>query len=245
MTDVLPERAVTPSTVSPIRERGIEAFESIAPRPRRSQGPGLILMIFVLMSFGMLGLNWRRVTDYFHPVSSALPSPMGIGQVNQRPVKPAPPLAPADKPVPQTAPRPLSDCLGSGTAIDEQVLRCRFGEVPRAKADAEPARGMVSADYLARFHAGHGGGATTNRAAGFETYSIKGWDGRSVYLATWEVNGNDIDHSSVCGNYRGGSIDYRECRKGAKRWFNEQCRKNSDAAARSRYCSAASSFSPM
>lgn len=80
MTDVLPERAVTPSTVSPIRERGIEAFESIAPRHRRSQGPGLILMIFVLISFGMLGLNWRRVTDYFHPVSSALPSPMGIGK---------------------------------------------------------------------------------------------------------------------------------------------------------------------
>ena len=104
---------------------------------------------------------------------------------------------------------------------------------------------MVSADYLARFHSPHERGATASRAVAPETYFITGWDGQSEYLATWQVNGNDIDHSSVCSNYRRGSIDYRECRKGAKRWFKDQCIKNSDADARSRYCSAASSFSPM
>lgn len=246
MTDLMPERAMTPTKVSPVRGRAIEAFESIAPRPRRSQGAGLIALVFLLICLGMLGLNWNRVVNYLHPASSALPSKSGIGPVNKQMLNPAPPsVPPADKPVTQAAPRPLSDCLGSGAAIDEEVLRCRFGEVPRAKAAIAPAQGMVSADYLARFHTAQGGGAKTARTVAVETYSITSWDGQSGYLATWQVNGNDIDHSSVCSNYPRGSIDYRECRKGAKRWFKDQCIKNSDADARLRYCSAASSFSPM
>lgn len=244
MTDVLPDRAVPSSRVSPVRERGIEAFESIAPRPRRSPGGGLIVLVFLLICLGMLGLNWNQVANHLHPVSSALPSPSGNAGVDRRQVNPAP-LASSDEASPRPAPRPLSDCLGNGTKIDEQVLRCRFGEVPRAKPEIAPTQGMVSADYLARYHATHGGSATASRAVAHEVRSIKSWDGRSAYLATWDVNGNDIDHSSVCNNYRPGSIDYRECRKGAKRWFKDQCRKNSDGAARSRYCSAASSFSPM
>ena len=84
---------------------------------------------------------------------------------------------------------------------------------------------------------------------------IKSWNGGSNYLAEWIAVDNYIDGTSVCGNHRGGSIDYRECRKAAKQHFHEQCRtwrarfdgdrKDHSERMRIRYCGAASSFSPM
>lgn len=84
---------------------------------------------------------------------------------------------------------------------------------------------------------------------------IKSWDGGTRYLAQWHSQNNYIDGGTVCGNHRKGSIEYRECRKGAKQYFHEQCRvwraryleDRSDASERKRqrYCSASSSFSPM
>lgn len=32
-----------------------------------------------------------------------------------------------------------------------------------------------------------------------------------------------IDTNSICGNYKYGSIDYRDCRKAAKKWFQDRC----------------------
>lgn len=32
-----------------------------------------------------------------------------------------------------------------------------------------------------------------------------------------------IDTASVCGNYKYGSLDYRDCRKAAKKWFQDRC----------------------
>jgi hypothetical protein len=84
---------------------------------------------------------------------------------------------------------------------------------------------------------------------------IKSWDGGTGYLAEWISVNNYIDGTSVCANHRRGSIEYRECRKGAKQHYHEECRKwrakyNNDGKPqsermRTRYCSAASSFSPM
>ena len=84
---------------------------------------------------------------------------------------------------------------------------------------------------------------------------IKSWNGGSNYLAEWIAFDNYIDGTSVCGNHRRGSIDYRECRKAAKQHFHEQCRtwrarfdgdrKDHSERMRIRYCGAASSFSPM
>lgn len=81
------------------------------------------------------------------------------------------------------------------------------------------------------------------------------WSGGGSYLAEWASINNRIDSTSVCANHKRGSIDYRECRKGAKQFFKAQCRawdeKYEDAGSdwsyrmRERYCSAASSFSPM
>lgn len=84
---------------------------------------------------------------------------------------------------------------------------------------------------------------------------VKSWDGRSNYLAEWISINNQIDGGSVCANHRRGSIEYRECRKGAKQHYHEECRswraqyqrdrQDNSERMRQRYCSAASSFSPM
>jgi hypothetical protein len=84
---------------------------------------------------------------------------------------------------------------------------------------------------------------------------IKSWNGGSNYLAEWVAVNNRIDSSSVCANHRRGSIDYRECRKAAKQHYHEECktwrarydndRKERSDRMKQRYCSAASSFSPI
>ncbi|MCY1288694.1 hypothetical protein D9M70_377480 [compost metagenome] len=84
---------------------------------------------------------------------------------------------------------------------------------------------------------------------------IDKWSGGARYYATWTIVNNYIDGGSVCGNHKRGSIDYRECRKGAKQFFKDECRawgerwqNNREPRSdrmKQRYCSAASSFSPM
>jgi hypothetical protein len=84
---------------------------------------------------------------------------------------------------------------------------------------------------------------------------VEKWSGGGSYLAKWTVVNNRIDGGSVCGNHKRGSIDYRECRKGAKQFFKEECRawgsrydsssNSGDASMKTRYCIAASNFSPM
>lgn len=84
---------------------------------------------------------------------------------------------------------------------------------------------------------------------------IKSWNGGTNYFAEWIAVNNYIDGTSVCGNHRRGSIDYRECRKAAKQHFHEQCqlwrarfdsdRKEMSDRMKTRYCGAASNFNPM
>lgn len=84
---------------------------------------------------------------------------------------------------------------------------------------------------------------------------IDKWSGGARYFAEWEILNNYIDGTSVCANHRRGSIDYRECRKGAKQFFKEQCkgwrdrydsdRKDWSYRMKQRYCSAGSNFNPM
>ncbi|EPF1437228.1 hypothetical protein ACSQRL_005200 [Pseudomonas aeruginosa] len=95
---------------------------------------------------------------------------------------------------------------------------------------------------------------TTNRIQHTGAWVNK-WSGGARYYAEWVVIENYIENTSVCANHKRGSIDYRECRKGAKQFFKEQCRawekkwqndrKNKNEQIRIRYCSAANSFSPM
>lgn len=149
----------------------------------------------------------------------------------------------------------LADCIKPGNLIDESVINCRYGELPRAH-NHTPRQGMVSAEYLAQFKAN--ARPTPNRRSAQRDNTqqwIRKWDGKGQYLAQWQSINNRIDGSSVCSNHRKGSIDYRECRKAAKVHFREQCRAWQNSSSRNpdehskqmehRYCSAANGFSPM
>lgn len=158
---------------------------------------------------------------------------------------------------PARAPQALADCIKSGNLIDSSVVTCRYGEFPQP-SQKQHAQGMVSAEYLAQYETDQ-----TNRQnrprhnvdQGINQAWVRQWDGRGRYLAQWTTYGNRIDGSSVCGNHRSGSIEYRECRKGAKEYFKEECRAwgkrwesgraDLSKAMEQRYCSAANGFSPM
>lgn len=233
------------------RESLITALDSLSPR-LRSRRSTSVFWVWSLVPVAALWLNWHQVSGYLKPAPIYI-SPPALA------IRPA--IAPAPRPALQGAPsiadrhdapaqpQPLSDCMAGGTVVNEAVLRCRFGQVPRPREDAEPRHGMVSAAYMAKYEAQRDARSVSgarNRDVGTESHWISGWDGTGSYLASWQVMGNEVDSSSVCLNYRRGSIEYRECRKGAKQWFNDECRAGGlgDAAHR-RYCSAASSFSPM
>ncbi|MDA8482887.1 hypothetical protein NNO07_07385 [Pseudomonas resinovorans] len=97
--------------------------------------------------------------------------------------------------------------------------------------------------------------STRRTAIEQDTQVVPKWSGGGGYFASWTVVNNYIDGGTVCSNHKRGSIDYRECRKGAKQFFKNECRAwgerwQNDREPQSdrmkqRYCSAASSFSPM
>lgn len=231
------------------RESLISALDSISPRSRPKRR-NVALWVWLLVPAAALWLNWTQLAAHFghvpaSPASPALPVHPAVAPIQSASVT----SIAASAPQAQSPPQPLSDCMSGGTVINEQVLRCRFGEVPHPQPQTEASHGMVSAAYLAKYEAEKAtrpvSGAGSHRI-GSESHRINGWDGSGSYIATWQVVDNDIDASSVCLNYRRGSIEYRECRKGAKQWFKNQCRgAGNSETARQRYCSAASSFSPM
>ncbi|WP_219062896.1 hypothetical protein [Pseudomonas sp. UMAB-08] len=158
---------------------------------------------------------------------------------------------------PARAPQALADCIKPGNVIDASVVTCRYGEFP-PPSQKQHAQGMVSAEYLAQYEADKTNRQNRPRGnvdQGVNQAWVRQWDGRGSYLAQWTTYGNRIDGSSVCGNHRSGSIDYRECRKGAKVYFKEECRAwgkrwesgraDLSKAMEERYCSAANGFSPM
>ena len=97
--------------------------------------------------------------------------------------------------------------------------------------------------------------ATTSRTVDYDSHWVDKWSGGAQYFAKWTAINNYIDGTTVCANHKRGSIDYRECRKGAKQHFKEQCRVWDDRwendrsphsdRMKQRYCVAASSFNPM
>lgn len=165
---------------------------------------------------------------------------------------PVPPIYTSDALI---APKPLADCIKPDNIIDEAVATCRYGQFPRAGNNPD-AQGMVSASYMARYKADQTP-ARTKRVTAFnvETATVWQWDGKRTYAAEWAINDNRIEGSSVCANYRRGSIEYRECRKGAKVYFREKCRewgkrwnadhRDSSKAIEQRFCSAGDGFNPL
>jgi len=165
---------------------------------------------------------------------------------------PVPPIYTSDALI---APKSLADCIKPDNIIDEAVATCRYGQFPHASNDPA-AQGMVTASYMARYKADQQPARTKRITAyNIETATIWQWDGKRTYAAEWAINDNRIDGSSVCSNYRRGSIEYRECRKGAKVYFREKCRewgkrwsadhREASKAMEQRFCSAGDGFNPL
>lgn len=77
-----------------------------------------------------------------------------------------------------------------------------------------------------------------------ESQAIIGWD-KKVYYAVWDIIDNVVDGGSVCANYKKGSFEHRECRKGAKQFFHDNCKSDINDRLNQRYCSAARNFNPL
>lgn len=232
----------------------LTALEPLSPHRRSPSRLNPALLIGGLTVVAALGVSWAHFKAYWQPERSPPAAPALPTQPVARSALPASaPTAPFASAPTRAQARPLADCLAGSTVINEEVRRCRVGDLPPPRVEAQPRQGLVSAAYLANYRAERAArpvSARREHVSGTETHLIPGWDGHGSYLASWQVVDNEVDASSVCRNHRQGSIDYRECRKGAKQWFKQQCRAAQDRgagddAARRRYCSAAGSFSPM
>lgn len=120
---------------------------------------------------------------------------------------------------------------------------------------AQAPQGLVSAQYLAQFKAGGGRTeASTQRPYQIATVTIREWDGPNRYVAKWRIEDNLINQGSVCFNFPAESIEHRECRRAAQRYFKDQCkdwtrraektRDKETREAKAQYCAVAGEFAP-
>jgi hypothetical protein len=231
--------------------------------PRRFRLNALHLLVGGVFTIGLILVGpsiGKFVTQLLSPSSLKDPRPV-VQSVEESAPSPSQVVAPRET-VPIQNPRhSLQECFQGDTVINEDVIRCQHGgELPRKQPSQSEAQGMVSSEYLAKYQAERDRRIAQTRVAqsSFQERAgewIKSWDGGTRYYAEWTVVNNVIDGTSVCGNHRRGSIEHRECRKGAKVYFREQCRawerrvandgRDLSHQMKSRYCAAQSSFSPM
>lgn len=236
--------------------------DSIALRPRRkphAKAPPVYRKALILL--GLVAITLFGLAFWLEP---ELPSGQpGLSAPAQAPLSapaaPGPALATAASPparlTEQQKPRPLAECIKAGNLIDETVLACRYGNQPGGRDVNSGGKLFTSASQRPVASAPEQRLARTNEPEGRDRAQVRQWDGQGSYIAQWLYRSNRIDSGSVCANYRQGSIERRECRKGAKVYFKEQCtawtqrwnhqRSEPVQAMRERFCSAAESFSPM
>ena len=241
------------------------------PRHNATGRFATVLGVLALFGVGLYHLADRHGFEQWiasapHGLAQTGPAVIALSPIDlNEPADPYPipqqldPIAPNDlTSAPMPADRPLADCIRPGNVIDENVINCRYGELPRSYPDSA-ASGMVTPEYLARYKAEQASRSSAPSRPSAErdvtAKWIPKWDGNGQFLAEWQSLGNRIDSSSVCANHRRGSIDYRECRKAAKVHFREQCRawekrwdhdrEDHSKRMEQRYCSAANGFSPM
>lgn len=247
------------------RESSERQREGRARKRRRAFRWNALHVFGGMILLTVLALAWPSLRSLVDRPSASVPGEGSIPIAESPQNVPASPPEVAHRP---TAPeassrRSLRDCLNGGNAIDENVIRCQNGgELPRVPTPqvASERQGMVSQEYLAQFQAERDQrivrqNSAQNYAQERDSQWIKSWGGGSGYLAEWVVVNNVIDGGSVCRNQGWGSVEYRECRKGAKVHFREQCRAWAARAGRDRsdwsnqmkerYCTAESSFNSM
>lgn len=225
--------------------------DGLAPRARRrrpTNASNLFRNVFALLLFATVSgyLFSRHIpVPQLIPQARIAPGPSAISS-------PVPPIYTTDALLP---PKSLAECIKPDNIIDEAVATCRYGHFPHTSQN-DVAQGMISASYLSRFKAEQTP-ARTKRviAQNVERDTVWQWDGKRTYAAEWTVINDRIEGTSVCANYRRGSIEYRECRKGAKVYFREKCREWSARASKDhadfsqaikqRFCSAGDNFNPL
>lgn len=234
---------------------------------RRAKRGGYSLLLFALALLGLVcwllfararPLPTAPTPAIEQPVASAGQTPQALIETPPQPepvMASEPYLGPnvVRRELPPPAVQPLDECMKNGNVIDENVLNCRFGQVPRP-AEREPAKGMVSSSYMADFKSDI---TRTNSERPTKAYTLsrvnfRAVDSRSRYDADFRVVNNHIENSSVCMNFNKGSAENRECRRAAVIFFKEACLDWSKRAARDkdeqtrltqqRYCEANKTF---
>lgn len=96
----------------------------------------------------------------------------------------------------------------------------------------------------ARYYASNSSSSPQERSVTRETH-LSNWSWENGHNKQrvggqfrWTVVNDKIDFSSVCQNYKRGSLIYRDCRKGAKVAFKQMCSRYQPA------CAAANNFMP-
>lgn len=137
--------------------------------------------------------------------------------------------------LPSPSVQPLDECMKNGNVIDENVLNCRFGQVPRA-TEREPGKGMVSSSYMADFKSDIARPTTERPLKTHRVMSVsfRAVDSRARYHADFRVIDNHVENSSVCMNFPKSSVENRECRRAAVVFFKETCQDWTKRAARDR-----------
>lgn len=231
-------------------------------RRRKSSGYSKWLIMLALAVF--VGyLLFPRTKPQLQPlIEQPLPiaeqPPQALVQSAPQPVAaqtPEPYIGPnvVRRELPAPGVQPLDECMKNGNVIDETVLNCRFGQVPKA-AEREPAKGMVSSRYMADYKSDIARSNTERPTKPFSIASVsfRAVDSRSRYHADFRVFNNHIENSSVCMNFSKGSVENRECRRAAVVFFKESCQEWTKRAARDRdeqskqtqerYCEATRTF---
>lgn len=218
-------------------------------QPSRFYRHFCVALIFVFAA----GYLFANFSGLLHSAAGQVTASRSAAPALPISTNPVPPIYTRDA---LAAPQPLADCIKPDNIIDEAVATCRYGQYPRATQNTN-AQGMVSDSYMAKYKSEQQQPPRTKRitANNVERATVWQWDGKRTYAAEWTINNNRIDGTSVCANYRRGSIEYRECRKGAKVYFREKCREwaqrrdrngnNASQAAQERFCSASGGFNPL
>lgn len=137
-------------TAQDYRSALVAELDAVPDYRRRKPRRFPLLLVWLLVPIALLWLNWPWVQRWLHPASVTKP-PLEVAEV-QTPAPSPPPSAPAPRQA-IAAPQSLDACLKQGNVVDEEVLRCRYGAMPRAQETASAPQGMVSAAYLAQYRA--------------------------------------------------------------------------------------------
>ena len=164
-------------------------------------------------------------------------------------------VAPKLETAQSAASKTLDDCLKDGNVIDRDVINCRFGDPQAVDYNAPRPQGMVSDRYMAQYKAT----ATRTSVDTGRHYAVAGVfirevDGRNRYEARYRIYNNHVENSSVCMNFKGDSVEYRECRRAAAPYFKEMCsdwtkrvakdKDEKNKLAQEQYCEAATTYQP-